>query len=357
MEAAEEVVKHIEAARAMTRLSYRMLCTDMEVPYHRFRRWRTRVAGNRPVLTVPGPKKAEAFDPAVLRGEITGMSHGAHRTAGTGKLYGKYRFAVSRRDLLDLVSLVRLEMRLEERRNLTRVEWCVPGMVWATDGTEYNEPGAPKGSELLTLREMCSKYLFRPLYTTYTPSGEEVGGYLANVFFVNGIPLFVKMDLGGNFCSESVTDVLREHWVIPLYSPPEYPRYNGSLENAQGDIKGAIQQLLPLGRTVTETEFELCARVAAHDLNHQKRRVLKGKTPCNRLWGRQKPTNVTIRDRRDIYDWLNDITGSILSEVEDPSKDASKRAIATARRHAAELWLAKNDIIRLTRNGKSVTLL
>jgi hypothetical protein len=352
-----EVVKHIENAKTITRLSYRKLCASMEVPYHRFRRWRNRVAGSLPVLTAPGPKKTEAFDPAVLRGEVSGLAHGVHRTSGTGTLYGRYRFALSRRDFCELVTQVRLEMRLKERMNLTRVEWLVPGMVWATDGTEYCEPGAPKGIELLTMREMCSKYLFRPLCTLWTPCGEEISGYLANLFYVNGLPLFVKMDNGGNLCSEAVTETLQEHWVIPLYSPPEYPRYNGSLENAQGDIKGAIQQLLPLGRAATETEFEMCARVAAHDLNHQARRVLKGKTACGVLGGGRNPISITIPERREIYDWLNDTTGSILSQLEDPQKEPSKRAIATARRKAAELWLVKNNIIRLTRNGKSVTLL
>lgn len=351
-----DVVKHIENARAETHLPYRTLCACMEIPYHRFRRWRNRVAGSQPVLSVPGPKKTEAFNPAVLRGEVEDLAHGVHRTPGTGPLYGRYRFALSRRDFSDLVTQVRLELRLKKRLNLTRVEWLVPGMAWATDGTQYREAGAPKGSELLTIREMCSKYLFRPLCTFWTPCGEEIGGYLANLFFINGIPLFLKMDNGSNLCSEAAMDVLTEHSVIPLLSPPEYPGYNGSIENAQGDIKSAIQPLLPLGRAATETEFEMCARVAAHDLNHQVRRVLKGKTACNVLGGGRNPITITIPERRAIYDWLNDTTESILSQLEESLEDASKRARATARRKAAELWLVKNKVIRLTRNGKSVTL-
>lgn len=352
-----EVVKHIENARAMTRLPYRELCASMEVPYHRFRRWRNRVAGSLPALNVPGPKKTEAFDSGVLRGEVKALVHGAHRTSGTGRLYGRYCFALSRRDFSDLVTQVRLEIRLKERLNLTRVEWLVPGMVWATDGTEYCGPGVPTGSELLTVREMCSKYLFRPLCTFWTPCGEEIGGYLANLFFVHGLPLFLKMDNGANLCSEVAMETIGEHWIIPLLSPPEYPRYNGSIENAQGDIKEAIQHLLPLDRVATETEFEMCARVAAHDLNHQARRVLKSRTSCHVLNGGRNPINITIPERRAIYDWLNDTSESILSQLEEePLEDASKRARATARRKAAELWLVKNNIIRLTRNGESVTL-
>ncbi len=83
----------------------------MEVPYHRFRRWRNRVAGSLPALCVPGPKKTSPFEPGVLRGEIIGLSHGPKRTGGFGKLYGRYHFSLSRRDLGNLVEEVRQELR------------------------------------------------------------------------------------------------------------------------------------------------------------------------------------------------------------------------------------------------------
>jgi hypothetical protein len=305
-----------------------------------------------PPLNVPGPKKTLPFDPVVLRGEIAGLSHGPHRTNGIGRVYDRYRFSVSRRDLDNMVAEIRQELRQVERRSQTQVEWLVPGMVWAVDGTEYCGPGVPKGAELLTVRDMSSKYLFRPLSTRWTPCGEEVGGYLANLFWRHGAPLFQKMDNAGNLTGEAAMEALAENWVIPLISPPEYPKYNGSFENAQGDIKEAIRQMLPLDREITALEFELCSRLAAHDLNHQTRRVLKGKTPCQVFGGGRNPVSFTIQERRSIYDCVNETVGSILSLT----GDTSKRVVATARRKVAEWWLEKNGIIRLTRNGKSVTL-
>lgn len=345
-------MNHIESARAMTHLTYKRLCETMEVPYHRFRRWRNRVAGSLPALCVPGPKKTNPFDLAVLRGEIEGLSHGPKRTGGFGKLYGRYCFHLSRRDLGSLVDEVRQELRLERLRNMTRVEWLAPGMVWAVDGTDYCDPSVPKGAELLTTRDMGSKYLFKPLCTFWTPNGEEIGGYLSRLFWIHGAPLYLKIDCGSNLNSEAAMEALREYWVIPLISPPEYPQYNGSLEKTQGDIKGAIRQMLPMDRQVTPLEFELCGQLAAHDLNHQARRVLKGRTPCEVLTGGRNPVRLTIQERREIYDCVKDTCGSILSGIENPDK----RAVATAWRKAAEWWLAKNGVIRLTRNGENVTL-
>ena len=348
-------MNRIENTRNITHLSYRKLCASMGVPYNRFRRWQKRMLKNQSLFTPPGPKKTEPFDLGVLRGEVKDLKHGIHRTAGTKGLYGRYRFSLSRRELNNLVMSVRDEKRLTERRNLTRVTWCVPGMVWATDGTKYCEPSVPVGSELQTVRDMASKYLFRPMFTTFTPSGVMVGAYWANLFHRHGNPLFMKIDNAGNFCGEDAMDILMEHEIIPIISPPEYPRYNGSIENLQGDIKGAIKPLLPWDRPATETEFEMCARVAAHDLNHESRRVLKGSTACSVIGGGGKiPINITTPERRAVYDWLNETTGTILSQLGE--KDPSTREKATARRRAAEMWLLKNNIIRLTRNGKSVTL-
>lgn len=327
-------MNRIENTRNITKLSYRKLCASMGVQYHRFRRWQKRMAENQRLYTSPGPKKTEPFNFADLQGDIKDLKHGIYRTAGTKVLHGKYRFSLSRRELNNLVMSVREEKRLTERRNLTRVTWSVPGMVWATDGTKYCEPGVPEGSELQTVRDMASKYLFRPMFTTYTPSGEEVGGYWANLFHVQGIPLFMKVDNAGNFCGEAAMIILMEHGVIPIISPPEYPKYNGSVENLQGDIKGAIKPLLPWGRPASENEFEMCARVAAHDLNHESRRVLKGSTACSVIGGGgRNPISITIPERRAIYDWLNDTTGSILSLLE--KKEPSTREKATARRRAA----------------------
>jgi hypothetical protein len=345
-------MQHMDAAKHATGLSYRRLCAEMEVPFTSFRRWNKRRLTEEPLLKVPGPRKTEPFDLAVLRDEIRHLPHGTHRTQGTGRLHEKYRLQVSRRDIDDLVASVRRALNLEERQGLLRVEWLVPGVVWSIDGTEYTGLGAPAGTELMTVKDMASKYLFRPMVTRWTPCDDEVGGHLSGLFYTHGEPLFTKRDNGGNLRGDGVTVVLQKNWVMPLVSPPEYPQYNGSLEHTQGDLKEAIRQILPKGRDATLEEFEMASRLAAHDLNHEPKAVLKGRTSCLAFNGGKNPARYDIDERRAIYDWLNETAGCILQEI----KDDSKTAIATAKRKAAEMWLVKNNIIRLTINGKSVTL-
>jgi hypothetical protein len=349
-------MRHMEAARHETGLSYRRLCEEMDVPFASFRRWRERRLAEEPLLKVPGPKKTVPFNLAVLRDEIVCLPHGTHRTHGTVWLHDRYRLHVSRRDLDDLVTSVRRELNREERRGLRRVEWLVPGVVWALDGTEYTDPGVPTGAELLTVKDMASKYLFRPMATAWTPCAEEVARHMSRLFFIHGAPLFGKRDSGGNLRGQEVSDVFKANWVIPLISPVEYPRYNGSLENTQGDIKEAIQQSLPLGREVTLEEFETHSRLAAHDLNHKSSSVLKGRTPCELFRGGKNPARYTIEERRAVYDWLNETSECILQKTEACTEREKDKANATARRKAVEMWLVRNNVIRLTVNGKSVTL-
>ena len=128
--------------------------------------------------------------------------------------------------------------------------------------------------------------------------------------------------------------------------------WHRSLGSVNGNIKEAIRQILPKGREATLEEVEMASRLAAHDLNHEPKAVLKGRTPCLAFNGGKNPARYDIEERRTVYDWLNETAGCILQEI----KDDSKTAIATAKRKAAEMWLVKNNIIRLTVNGKSVTL-
>lgn len=346
---AEDIVRRIDFARQRTGLSIRELCRAMAVPHRTFKRWKRRREAGQPLVHAPGPSKTGSFDPAVLSGELTSLPHGARRTHGIGRLYVKYGQCLSRREIAAMAAEVRAELNGIQRRNLLRVEWLVPGVVWAIDGTEYTD--ASEKRLMLTTRDMCSKYLFRPMVTAWTPCGEEVGGHIASLWNDNEEPLFIKMDNAGNLTGVSVMATLAEKRIIPLVSPPEYPRYNGSLEHAQGDIKEAIRRSLPIGRQVSLEEFELHAALAAHDLNHRSKDALGGKNACQVFHDQSRRLRFTEPERKVIYDWISQTQDSILQEAQD----FSKRTVATARRKAIEAWLLKNNVIKLTLNGKSVT--
>jgi hypothetical protein len=258
--------------------------------------------------------------------------------------------SLSRRELAWMVSEVRAELNSNCRRNLLRVDWLVPGVAWAVDGTTYSR--VPERRELMPTRDLCSKYYLRPMATESEACSEEVDGHLANLLENNVTPLILKIDNGGNLNGLIVMETLAAYKVMALISPPEYPRYNGSLEKAQAEFKDAIRKTLPTDRKVPLDEFELHARLAAHDLNHKRRDVLKGKTACEVFHQGNNLMRFTEPERKAIYDWINETQERILSEA----GDASVKAVATARRKAIEMWLLKNNIIRLTLNGKSVTL-
>jgi hypothetical protein len=346
---AEDIVNRIDFAKQRTGLSYRDLCRAMDVSHRKFKRWRRRKECGLPLLHAPGPSKTGPFDPAVLSGELASLSHGAHRTFGIGRLYVKYGQCLSRREIACMAAELRAELNDIHRRNLLRVEWLVPGVVWAIDGTEYTD--ASEKRQLLTMRDLCSKYLFRPMVTAWTPCSEEVGGHVAMLCEINESPLFLKMDNGANLTGQPVMKILAGNRIITLISPPEYPRNNGSLEKAQGDIKEAVRKSLPLGREVSLEEFKLHAALAAHDLNHRAKDILKGKNPCQVFHDTNRGMRFTEPERMVVYDWINQTQNGILKEAQD----FSKRAVATAKRKAIEAWLLKNNVIRLTLNRKSVT--
>jgi transposase InsO family protein len=349
-DAVMDIVKRIDFARKRTGLPVYSLCRDMGVPVRTFRRWNNRRGANMPLLRPPGPTKTRVFDPAVLAGELTSLSHGTYRTAGMGLLYSKYGDALSRRELACLAEDIRKDQNDAERRNLRRVEWLVPGIIWALDGTTYVDECSGR-QEIMTVRDLGSKYLFRPMVTQWTPCCQEVAGHTEELTSAHDQPLLIKMDNGGNLVGKEHMNVLAVRRIIPLISPPVYPRYNGSLEKTQYDVKNAICKSLPLGRSVPPQEFKLHAELAMHELNHRSKKVLGGKNPCQVYHDKSRRKWFTQPERKAIYDWINQTTESILKEV----RSVTKQTVATARRKAIEAWLVKNNIIRITLNGLNVT--
>ena len=343
-------MNRIDFAKERTGLPLDGLCRAMGVPVRSLRRWNGRREANLPLLRCPGPAKTGLFDPMVLAGELASLSHGVHRTAGMGRLYGKYGDVLSRRELAILAEEVRREQNEVIRRSLYRIEWLVPGVVWAIDGTTFTSENTGK-QEILTVRDLCSKYLFKPLRTQWVPSCAEVAGHTAELVNVHEAPLFVKVDNHGNLVGHEHMGVLAAHRINALISPPVYPRYNGSLENAQGDVKEAIRASLPLGRTVPPQEFKLHVELAMHTLNHHPRDVLGGMIPCQVYHDKDRRKQFTQPERMAIYDWINRTQEDILKIV----PNATKQAVATARRKVIENWLIKNNIIRITLNGLNVT--
>ena len=84
-------------------------------------------------------------------------------------------------------------------------------------------------THLLVVRDLASGNV---LLATPAPgeSASLVVTVLASLFRWFGAPLVLKLDNGGPFITDEIKDLLRRHGVLPLYSPPGLPRYNGAVE-------------------------------------------------------------------------------------------------------------------------------
>ena len=332
----------VEEIRGKTGMPYGIICRVMKVPLATLGRWRMRRRENHPLLNRPGPKKVEPFDPSILDAEIRSLDHGAKRSGGASNLYGRYQDSISRRDLSEMVEQVRQEVVADRRKNLRRIDWVVPGVVWGTDGTEYDLGMAGK-IQLQNTQDLGSRYKFPPL-AGECPVGEEVAGYLSEIFNRFGAPLFWKRDNGGNLNHRSVNGVLSEFFVLPLNSPAYYAPYNGAIEESQRELKACLREkLIPEFPSSESHSLGVYAEVVAHDLNHRLRPCLNGKTSCQVFfaWGEKRVFSKW--QRREIYDTLTERVERILVSMNQFDKSTRQAAW----RIAVEFWLQSKGFIKV----------
>lgn len=147
---------------------------------------------------------------------------------------------LSRAELADLVGRYRRVRRARHRRPLRVLQWPVPGRVWAVDFAEAPSPIEGRFPDLLAVRDLATglQLLWQPLAAA---TGEAAARGLAALFAAHGPPLVLKCDNGSPFGSGVVRDLLDEWSVMPLFSPPYTPRYNGGIEAGIGALKGRTE--------------------------------------------------------------------------------------------------------------------
>jgi hypothetical protein len=232
-------------------------------------RWRARSKAGQALVQKAGPKKREPLDPRVVKSKIEQLAHGRQRTAGTTELHAQLADAISRRRFQELVAQER-QNRIE---NMKRIQWLVPGAAWSIDTTEY---GADK-IKITPLRDLASKYQLPTPLVQPREEGVNIALYLDQMFKKEGAPMFLKRDLGSPLNCHAVDEVLERHRVLPLNSPPGYPRYNGSMERSMRDLHAALDERRFAALQVPMSiELEL----VTHQLNHRRLRSLAYRTPC-----------------------------------------------------------------------------
>jgi transposase InsO family protein len=307
------------------------------LPRSTIQRWHSRQRAGAEPLQKPGPKKSLAPDWPALLDAIKDLSHGRQRTAGTTALHVEHRDEISRRDLQTLVQ----EEREHRLYIMPRIHWLRPGTAWSIDATEFGE------HILVPLVDLASRYRFEPLVSS-AQNGEQIAAFLDAAFSKHGPPLFLKRDNGSPLNCESVNAVLAEHKVLPLNSPPHYPPYNGAMEKSIRDFKHRL-----VARMVSSSEApQLGAAVEAtiHELNHQRRRCLDGRTACELF---HDPALRRSFPRRFRDELLRLLTNTFRENLQSMAHTDHHTAAATLWRRTVESWLRCQGLIRVSRNNKT----
>jgi hypothetical protein len=311
--------------------------------YSTLMRWKRRLSMGQPAVRKPGMKKVRPLNLGQLREEIRGLDHGSKRSRGTGRLYGAFSGAISRRELNQMVVSLRNENKRHRAAQRYHISWLKPNLAWAMDDCQKSTVVGSDTLHLHNLSDLCSRYKFHPLTSPAIPCGEEVAGHLEHLFSRFGAPLFCKRDNGGNLNHMAVNEVLEQAYVIPINSPPNTARYNGAIEHSQGEFKDYLRFWEWKANTIDE--FGLLAETAAHELNHKSRRCLNGQSACRIYFGNNR-MRYSKRQRKSIYNWIRDLAAEI-------SIRSGKNSISLAAwRVAAKQWLVKNGLIKIQRAGK-----
>ena len=306
------------------------------LPRSTIQRWRSRQRHGEVLLQKPGPRKPDAPDWPALLTSIRALSHRRQRTAGTTAFHVEHRDQISRRDLQELVQQER-DRRLHA---MPRIYWLKPGTAWSIDATQYGD------HILVPLVDLASRYRFHPLVSP-AQNGVEIAAFLDTAFRAHGAPLFLKRDNGSPLNGREVDAVLAEHKVLPLNSPPHYPPYNGAMEKSIGDFKRRLAQKLM--NTGAAPLLDAAVEATTHELNHQRRRCLHGRTACELFHDPALRLSFSRRSRDEL---LRLLTQSFRVNLQSMALKDHLGA-ATVWRRTVESWLRCQGLIQIGRNTKT----
>jgi len=135
--------------------------------------------------------------------------------------------------------------------------------------------------------------------------------------------------------------------VLPLDSPPHFPRHNGGMEKSIRDLKEALDRRLKTAALVTN-HFALTVEVTVHELNHRPRRCLNGRTACAVFHDDAIRRRWSKRQRQAIIRLLLAQFGAMIG---NPT-NGSRLQPATAWRVTVEAWLRCQNLIAVRQNQK-----
>jgi transposase InsO family protein len=216
----------------------------------------------------------------------------------------------ARAELADLLGRYRRIWRLRNRRPLRVLHWTVPGSVWAIDFTGPLPPIDGRYPYLLAVRDLASgqQLLWQPVATATAGS---VLGALAPLFVVQGAPLVLKSDNGSPFTAGTVRALLQQAGVIPLFSPPGLPQYNGAIEAGIGSLKTRTERYATRADHPTYWTSDDVAAAQSEANATARPRGESGPTP-DQLWQTRRPITAAERVRfQEAVLWQRQVLGEM----------------------------------------------
>lgn len=202
------------------------------------RQWRF---DHREASTLPLPLGRPCLRaPRAVRNEVIALLDELGPATGVPTLRDCFP-TLARAELEDLVRRYRRVWRKRHQQALHVLHWQAPGAVWAMDFSQATYRVEGKDRYLLAVRDLASgqQLLWWPTPAINT---EETLAALSFLFAEHGAPLVLKTDNGSPFCADQTLEFLRQADVIPLFSPPRMPRYNGAIEAGIGSLKTRTDQ-------------------------------------------------------------------------------------------------------------------
>jgi transposase InsO family protein len=143
---------------------------------------------------------------------------------------------VSRAELREMKRRYRAAWRRGNVKYVYALRWASPGSVWAMDFTHPPLPVDGIFPRILVVRDLASGKQLEAL--PVRGEGADVTmDVLRALIRRHGAPLVIKSDNGSAFQAKATRTLLAKHGILPLYSPPGTPQYNGAVESGIGSLK------------------------------------------------------------------------------------------------------------------------
>jgi transposase InsO family protein len=238
--------------------------------------------------------------PVAARGRPVERSERAQRTAvlallesvgpgvGLAVLQGAFP-ALPRAELHDLLGRYRRVWVARHHQVLHVLHWQQPGSVWAIDYAEPPQPLEEGFTDLLAVRDLASGMQLLWLPVAEATAATTVAA-LEGLFALYGPPLVLKLDNGSPFVAARTQELLAAWEVVPLYSPPGLPAYNGAIEAGIGALK--VRTYYQAARQGRPGEWTCADAEAARQQANEVGRPWgpRGPTPAEPWAGRQPVT-------------------------------------------------------------------